>query len=132
MDLVVQRKWLTPQSTCGELSIDGGFFCHTLEPRIDQSRGKPYCIPAGTYELALRASPRLGYVTPWVKEVPGFEDILIHIGNYPKDTEGCTLVGEFQHQEIHLVDFVGYSKHTFAKLMETLKLPAKITYKDAE
>lgn len=127
MDISVQRRWVTPDSTCGEMSVDGEFFCYTLEPRQDQSKGKPYSIPAGRYQVELRMSPRLKYVTPWVKEVPGFEDVLIHIGNYPRDTEGCCLVGSTRME-----DFVGNSRLTFVKLMKELVFPVTITYKDKE
>lgn len=107
--------------------IDGEFFCYTLEPRQDQSKGKPYSIPAGTYKLGTGMSHRLKYVTPQVENVPGFTDILIHIGNYPKNTEGCCLVGSTRME-----DFIGNSRLTFEKLMKELQFPATITYKDKE
>lgn len=80
-------------------------------------------IPAGRYPLALYDSPRFAreYYTKddvniiprkewekltkatqalyhrhaviWVKNVPGFEYILIHWGNTSADTDGCLLVG---------------------------------------
>lgn len=54
-------------------------------------------IPAGTYPLALRHSPKFskahGHEMIWIKDVPGFEFILIHTGNTDADTEGCYIVG---------------------------------------
>lgn len=58
-------------------------------------------IPAGTYEVVPRQSgrhyesykPKFGHnFTFWIKEVPNFEYIMIHIGNTPQDTEGCLLL----------------------------------------
>lgn len=123
MDLKVQRKHSTPQSTTGELSIDGVFFCYTLEPRQDQSKGKPYAIPTGKYEVKLLPSHRFNMVTPHVLKVPGFEAIEIHPGNYPKDTEGCTLVGSTLME-----DYVGDSRKTFKELMAILKAPIYVEY----
>lgn len=80
-------------------------------------------IPDGRYEMALRYSPKFSkayyrdadgniisqkerlrnpeminrYPDPheliWVKDVPGFEFILWHWGNYDHNTDGCYLVG---------------------------------------
>ena len=115
MKLVVQRDTFTVNSTSGELSIDETFFCYTLEPRSDRSEGKPYCIPVGTYPIALLESPRFGMVTPHVLDVPGFSEIEIHPGNFPGDTEGCCLVGGSRG-----VDFVGGSRRVFSGLMQKL------------
>jgi len=126
MELTVQRLAPTPNSTPGMMDIDGIFFCYTLEPRSDTTHGKPYCIPAGTYPVTLEMSPKFGFVTPHVNDVPGFTEIEIHIGNFPKDTEGCCLVG-FSRAE----DFVGDSREAFAALMAKLVEPISITYIDA-
>jgi len=127
MNITVERKLFTPNSTIGEMSLNGTFFCYTLEPRADQSQGKPFCIPAGRYTVTLAFSPRFEMTTPHVMNVPGFQEIEIHPGNYPRDTEGCCLVGA-----THDVDFIGNSRNTFTKLMAQLQGPITITYKDAE
>ena len=80
MQLTVNRMWYSPNSTIGTLSIDGQHFCNTLEPRADQSQGKPSCIPAGTYQVQLSPSARFKMNTPHVMNVPGFTEIEIQIG----------------------------------------------------
>jgi len=114
MKLTVERQWFTDLSVCGTLAIDGNFECFTLEPPVRAT--KPYCIPAGTYPVELAMSPHRKYVVPWVLGVPGFTGIEIHIGNHPKDTEGCCLVG--QH---HNPDCVGNSTAAFHALMLKLR-----------
>ncbi len=116
MNITVERKWFTPNSTGGEMRLDGAFFCYTLEPRADPSKGKPYCIPVGQYPVTLAFTPRFQMITPHVMGVSGFEEIEIHPGNFPKDTEGCCLVGSTRD-----TDFVGNSRATFAKLMPQLQ-----------
>lgn len=125
MHLEVKRKTFTSQSTCGELWIDDTFVCYTLEPRKEQSKGKPFCIPAGTYIITLGWSKARAMNVPHVNNVPGFSEIEIHWGNYPKDTEGCLLVGR-----TIMPDFVGNSKKTFDGLLTKLTYPASISYSD--
>lgn len=114
MNLTVQRQWLSEKSTCGQMSVDGEFECYTLEPPVQAM--KPYCIPAANYKIALIMSPRFGFVTPHVLNVPGFTEIEIHPGNFPKDTEGCCLVGQ-----THEIDYVGSSRAAFDALMLKLR-----------
>ena len=127
MDIIVQRKWLTTNSTCGEMFIDNMFFAYTLEPRHDQAKGKPFAIPPGEYQIQFLPSHHFECTTPHVMNVEGFTEIEIHWGNYPKDTDGCTLVGQN-----HMIDFVGNSKLMFNKLMAKLRAPVTITYKDLD
>lgn len=51
-------------------------------------------IPAGRYRIGRRYSPLFKRVLPWLLDVPGFQFIYIHPGNYIKDTKGCLLPGK--------------------------------------
>ena len=118
MKLKIHRDTFTEESTSGELSVDDSFFCFTLEDkdrRLEDGGEKIYgktCIPRGTYDVVVAFSPKRNMEVPWLKNVPQFTDVQIHIGNYISDTEGCILVGSIKSE-----DFVGNSKVTFGKLM---------------
>jgi hypothetical protein len=113
----VRRKIETTKSIIGELFVDGQHECSTLEPaRVSPVHVGHPAIPAGEYPLYLTFSPRFQIVTPEVMDVPHRSDIRLHVGNFPKDTLGCILVGE-SHGE----DTVIASKVAFEKLMTLLK-----------
>jgi len=68
---------------------------------------------------------------PHVENVPGFSEIMVHWGNYPRDTEGCTVVGT-----ILGTNFVGKSRTEFDTLFLQINDavqagPQVITYIDA-
>lgn len=139
MNILIKRTYKNPDYTIGDLYINDKWFCNTLE---DTDRGlkkedslsyilkyKRYsnlAIPKGTYELVLdQVSPKFSKVEkyksiqgklPRLKDVPGFEGILIHIGNTTKDTEGCILVGKNT-----LKGRVCQSADTFFKLYKLLQ-----------
>jgi len=124
MRIVVKRTEFTDTSTIGEMSIDGKFFCYTLEDKYRQVDGKPVsewkiphqtAIPKGTYKLIVVMSPRKKILTPRLVDVEGYSGILIHSGNVADDSEGCLLVGTTKKK-----DFVGNSKKAFNKLMPIL------------
>jgi hypothetical protein len=128
MNITVDRQTFTTNSTIGSMSIDGVFQCYTLEPTYREVIGQPVptwkvpdqtAIPAGTYVVTLRDSDRFKRIMPHVEAVPGFDGIEIHWGNYPKDTDGCTLVGQSR-----TVDMVGASQATFAALFPKLEAAA--------
>ena len=52
------------------------------------------CIPVGDYICKIEFSPSHGMCFH-ILNVPDRDHILIHSGNYNKDTEGCLLLGEF-------------------------------------
>jgi hypothetical protein len=89
--------------------------CETLElPWRDNQRGIS-CIPEGVYECKMAHSPSRGYPVYWLQNVPGRQDVQIHIGNFPKDIRGCILLGEERgdNQVVH-------SKVAFDKFMERM------------
>lgn len=95
MNLQLKRRYNGEGYTIGSLSIDGQYFCDTLEDAVRQVKvyGKT-AIPFGTYNIILNVSPHFGRILPRLIDVPQFEGVLIHRGNTAEDTAGCILVGE--------------------------------------
>ena len=87
MKLILVRN--EPENGCcfGTLTEEvSGFTCYTLErPEV--------MIPPGQYSIEMTYSPRFSRPLPLLDSVPGREAIRIHSGNWPRDTEGCILVG---------------------------------------
>lgn len=65
----------------------------TLEPPWRDNEKQVSCIPAGVYKVIPRKSPKYGNHYH-VQDVNGRDYILIHFGNYAKDSTGCILVGK--------------------------------------
>jgi hypothetical protein len=145
MKLLLQRRFKGESYTIGSLYVDGKQFCDTLE---DTDRGLTQsmqlskikklkiagqtAIPTGTYKVVTNVvSPKYstrdayrfcGGKVPRLLDVPSYEGVLIHIGNYAKDTEGCILVGEnkVKGQVIN-------STAIFKRLYELMKVEKEIT-----
>jgi hypothetical protein len=94
MELVVDRFSPTDTDDIGKLSVNGEFFCYTMEnpDRPEKIKGIT-AIPEGIYKVGRRISPHFGVMVPWILDVPNFQYVLIHWGNTVKDTEGCLIVG---------------------------------------
>lgn len=105
MKLELKRTALKAGYTIGRLSIDGKYFCDTLEDTVrDTNRNGVFdngerkihgrtAIPYGRYKVTLTLSPRFGRILPLLHDVPQFTGVRIHSGNTADDTEGCILVG---------------------------------------
>lgn len=78
--------------TFGVLVLDNGATFQTLEHPWRNNERNVSCIPAGWYDVRPYKSPSKGMCFK-VYDVPGRDDILIHIGNLLKDTLGCILIG---------------------------------------
>lgn len=105
MKIEVLRIHDSGNETLGIMLIDGQYAAHTLEDeyRAVKVMGETR-IPDGTYKVVLRTegSHHIKYAGKFpdihkgmlhVIDVPGFQYILIHIGNTQRDTAGCLLVG---------------------------------------
>lgn len=64
----------------------------TLELPWRDNKDDISCIPVGQYKIIPHHSAKYPD-TFEIVGVPGRDAILIHIGNYPRDTKGCVLVG---------------------------------------
>ena len=142
MELTLERRWKKDTYTIGVLSVDGKYFCETVE---DRDRGlssdmplnkikriKVYgktAIPTGRYRIDMNTvSPKFknrvwakkyGGIVPRLLSVPCFGGTLIHVGNTEVDSLGCILVGENK-----VKGKVINSAATFRRLMDEYMVPA--------
>jgi hypothetical protein len=105
--VTITREKSEDYGTFGVLSIDDTVETFiTLElPDKGNEPGKS-CIPAGKYTCVKNTSRKGGFR---LLDVPGRENILIHVGNfagdtmrgYQSDVEGCILVGMRRYELIN-------------------------------
>lgn len=105
MNILVERVVSNHDVTISRVYINDRFFCHGLE---DEYRARKIPgetrIPAGCYNLGVRGEG--GFHNRYsdifrgihqgmieVMGVPDFRYVLIHVGNYERDTAGCLLLG---------------------------------------
>lgn len=140
MKLLLERKWKKSDYTVGKLYIDGVFFCNTMEDTDrmltqDMSlqeiqlikKANITAIPTGTYNINMNiVSPKYklhawysrnchGARLPRLENVPGYQGVLIHVGNTAKDSSGCILVGKND-----VKGMVTKSKETFLELYKKM------------
>ena len=131
----LNRILRTNESTMGELYIDDKYICDTLEDRVRplpdkcpntpkfkacECKEKVYgetAIPEGTYELKMTYSNRFKKVMPEIRNVPHFLGIRIHSGSNADHSEGCVLVGEWDHTKGNRLN---NSKEVFNKVYDIL------------
>lgn len=132
MKLEVQRFSSQSNSTLGmlfDVTERPIFLCYTLEDEFREVKVSGETrIPSGTYNVTLRteggfyerytekfgADFNKGML--WVRDVPNFEYILIHIGNTDLDSAGCLLVGDSQTQNITKNGFIGSSTDAYKRV----------------
>ena len=137
MQLEVLRFSSEDDSTSGLLfDITNGnrkFLAYTLEDEYREEKEiHETRIPAGTYNVTLRIEGGFHqrYVTKygdmhkgmlWVRDVPGFEYILIHTGNTDEHTSGCLLLGDTQtNNQIKEDGFIGSSVQAYKRVYPSI------------
>lgn len=142
MKLRVVRYFSSDDFTLGMLldETDGKhFLCYTLE---DEHREEKVMhetrIPAGTYNITLRTvggfhgryTKKYGDMHKgmlWVRDVPGFEYILIHTGNTDEHTSGCLIVGNSSDRKGFIGSSVSAYKRIYPAIAEALERGEKVT-----
>lgn len=132
------KRWYGPNYTIGKMSIDGIYFCDTLEDvnrdsnlngKFDNGENKVFgdtCIPKGIYDVIVSFSPKFKRDLPRLLNVPSFEGILIHAGNTTNDTHGCILVGENKVKG-QVINSRKYENLIVEKCKDAIKRGEKIT-----
>jgi len=105
------------------------FLAYTLEDEYRKEKVMHETrIPAGKYEITLRTvggfhakyTEKYGEMHKgmlWVRNVPGFEYILIHTGNTDEHTSGCLLLGDTQtNNQIKKDGFTGSSTQAYKRV----------------
>ena len=115
--LLLIRDTFTDKSVIGKLYLNGEFYGHTLELPWNDNQKKISCIPKGVYEVVKRftAESKYKYEHLHILDVANREMILMHVGNYPKNSKGCVLLGNTR-----ALNFVGDSRKAFYRLMYDL------------
>jgi hypothetical protein len=123
---ILQRLSSSDKCTLGVMKDENNVpFITTLElPWLD-NKDNISCIPAGIYECERYKSPKRGYVVFLLKNVPDRDFVEIHIGNFPKDTDGCILIGMSFMSDCS----IGDSRDAFSKFMNKLEGQDKLTLK---
>lgn len=92
------RLQALPDRTLGNLYVFNGLMklgqFTTLELPWRENEKNRSCIPEGDYRLSLRGpTDRFKYTHLLVHDTAPREMVLVHRGNFPKNTTGCVLVG---------------------------------------
>lgn len=105
MDLTLTRNQYIASGIFGQLADeDGNIIAYTCEHAYDDGNGGwipkvaagSYVCQRGQHQLASMSSPFTAFQ---LMDVPDFQgnsvnNILIHMGNFDKDSEGCILIGQ--------------------------------------
>lgn len=138
LEILLQRLKDGGNSTIGTLFVDCEFECFTLEDefRTEKIAGETR-IPVGRYRIELRNEggmtldyakrfPEIHKGMLWIRNIPKFKYVYLHIGNTEEHTDGCPLVGNRLTSNTYgKKAFCGDSKRAYVALYK--KIVAAIT-----
>jgi hypothetical protein len=142
MKLEVIRYHTSDDYTLGMLlDVTEGrkFLCYTLEDEYREEKVMHETrIPDGTYKITLRKvggfhgryEKKYGDMHKgmlWVRDVPGFEYILIHTGNTDEHTSGCLLVGNSSDYKGFVGSSVNAYKRVYPSIAAALEAEEEVT-----
>ena len=122
--LRLKRLKSNSMGTLGILTIDGVEVCQTLELPWVNNKQNVSCIPDGIYFCKRVNSPHFGNVFE-ITKVKDRTHVLLHAGNFLKNTNGCVLLG-LQSGEANGQYCLYKSKPAFDSLMKLLEGENKI------
>jgi len=139
MILRLQRIQGYPDFSLGLLYINGALETVTMEDEFRKVKvyGETR-IPAGVYDVTLRTVGGMNekYKAKfdfhkgmlWIRNVPGFEYILIHMGNTDDHSAGCVLVGTTMTVGKNLIlnSEIAY-KAMYMKILEAFEKKEKVS-----
>ena len=120
-EIHLHRQIHTDESTIGYMDVFGEGVWTLEDPRRQHKVFGETRIPAGHYRLELRTEggmstryaarfPNMHRGMIWLRSVPMFEWVYIHIGNTAKDTEGCILVGLAKDNDLIVSSVAAYER----------------------
>lgn len=113
MKLTLKRYEFNENGIFGHLTVENNVF-HTLEHAYPVDNTCKPKIPVGEYTCKRGTYPKNGE-TFEVMNVPNHTFILVHVGNYNKDSNGCILVGLDRSG-----DMITSSKKAFTEFMKLM------------
>lgn len=120
--LTIRRSIETDKNILGFATLTNSrgkiiFNCVSLELPFLANQKRISCIPTGTYRAIKTKSNSKGDVI-LIKQVPNRSSILVHVGNYSKDTHGCILVGRnIEYSEGTAEHYITQSRLTMSGLL---------------
>ena len=121
-EVFLSRVKLTSTYTRGVIDVENEAPFSVLELPWRNNEVERSCIPAGTYILEQFFHKEWG-ITWFFQHVPGRTDVILHWGNFLKDTRGCPLIATFF--SIEPTPRVGASKQAFLRFRNALRSEKK-------